>query len=178
MPGTCLELVNGFRCQCQPHYDGPRCQHRLCPPNVDDAHCTTAERVHYLSTLRECPVQSIRYGDGSATCAVIGVAPLFDVQCRCYYEHEDRRSVTCQVFSSPYSSKSKLNRRALAMTHVLYFCRRGMFVQKIDRLVATVCFVVVIRSCLHSSLSDPLAEIQSKRQWNPRNRLHGSNEAV
>jgi hypothetical protein len=131
--GTCLELVNGFACQCLPNFDGPRCQHHStindnhckkqclnngkcivinntekcsCASKYYGTHCEYIRDNNSLSAIRKCSLLKFRNSHNKATCIAIGLTPLFDVHCECRYEEEHRHFVNCQITPTPYSSKN------------------------------------------------------------------------
>jgi hypothetical protein len=127
--GTCIELVNGFACQCLTDFNGPRCQYRRA---INDNHCkkkcfnngkcvviNNTERClclsrysgsdcnnsHSLPTVRKCSLLRFRNNRNDGRCLAIGLTPLFDVHCKCHYDDENKQFMNCQIIPSPYSSE-------------------------------------------------------------------------
>jgi hypothetical protein len=130
--GTCIELMNGFACQCLPDFDGSRCQYRrtindnhckkkcfnngkcivinntekcLCLPKYVGSKCEYKRSNNSVSSIRKCPLLKYRKNHLEAKCLAIGLTPLFDVHCECHYDGETKQYVNCQITPSPYSSK-------------------------------------------------------------------------
>ncbi|CAF2568768.1 unnamed protein product [Rotaria sp. Silwood2] len=132
--GTCIELINGFACQCLPNYDGPRCQYRrrtinnnhckkkclnngkcmvidniekcLCLSKYYGSECENLRDNNSLSSIRKCSVLKFRNNHKEGKCFAIGLTPFFDVHCECYYEDKNKKSVNCQITSSPYAKET------------------------------------------------------------------------
>lgn len=137
--GTCIELMNGFACQCLPDFDGPRCQYRR---TINDNHCkkkcfhngkciviNNTEKCLCLSkyygsnceylrnsnnntgltAIRKCSLLKFRNSHDEATCLAIGLPPLFDVHCECHYDVDNKHFANCQITPTPYSSKIYFN---------------------------------------------------------------------
>ena len=131
--GTCIELVNGFACQCLPDFDGPRCQNRR---TLNDNHCKkkcyhngkcilinnrekcsclskyTGSECEYLRnnntnnlpTVRKCAVVRYRNNHNEGKCLAIGLTPLFDAHCKCQYDDAHKQILNCHIIPTPYSS--------------------------------------------------------------------------
>lgn len=130
--GTCIELMNGFACQCLPDFDGSRCQYRR---TLNDNHCKKkclnngkcilinnrekcscsskyyGSKCEYLrnnnnnsSSTRRCSLLKFRNNDNDGKCLAIGLTPLFDVHCQCHHDIENRHLVNCHITPTPYSS--------------------------------------------------------------------------
>ena len=130
--GTCIELMNGFACQCLPDFDGPRCQYSrtksdnyckkkclnqgkcivinnsekcLCSGKYFGSKCEYTRSNNTLPFVRKCSVLKFRKNHDEGACLAIGLTSLFDVHCQCEYDKENRNLVHCQIIPSPYSSK-------------------------------------------------------------------------
>ena len=128
--GTCIELMNGFACQCLPDFVGSRCQYRRtlndnyckkkCSSNgkcivINNTEKCLCSPKHYgpkceyprynTSTIRKCSSIKYRKNHNEAACLAIDLTRLFDVHCECRYDGESKQFVNCQITPSPYSSK-------------------------------------------------------------------------
>ncbi len=130
--GICIELMNGFACQCLPDFDGSRCQYRrttngnhckkkclnngkcivinntekcLCSSKYFGSKCEYIRNNNSLPSIRKCSLLKYRKNPNEATCLAIGLTPLFDVHCECHHDVENKQFVNCQITPSPYSSK-------------------------------------------------------------------------
>lgn len=130
--GTCIELMNGFACQCLPDFDGSRCQYRrtindnhckiqcvnngkcivinnrekcLCPTKYYGRKCEYIRKNTSLPSIRRCSVLKFRNNHNEGKCLAIGLTPSFDVYCQCQYDNQDKHLVNCHITPTPYSSK-------------------------------------------------------------------------
>ena len=139
--GTCIELINGFACQCLPDFNGPRCQYRqrknensckkkclnqgkcivmnnrekcLCSSKYSGLNCEFI-RNNTLPATRKCSVLKFHNQKHTGTCLAIGLTPLSDVHCECHYNIKKENTVDCQITPTAYSGKIylKLNSKNL-----------------------------------------------------------------
>jgi Notch-like protein len=130
--GTCIELMNGFACQCLPNFDGSRCQYRRtkndnhckkiclnngkcvlinnrercsCLSKYYGSQCEHIRDNNSLSSIPKCSLLKFRNSNNKATCLAIGLTPLFDVHCECHHDDVNKQFVDCQITPTPYSSK-------------------------------------------------------------------------
>lgn len=131
--GTCIELMNGFACQCLPDFDGLRCQNSrmksddhckkkclnqgkcivinntekcLCSSKYYGSRCEYTRNNNTLPFIRKCSILKYRKNHHEGTCLAIGLTPLFDVYCKCHNDGENKNVVNCQITPSPYSSEN------------------------------------------------------------------------
>ncbi|CAF0725118.1 unnamed protein product [Didymodactylos carnosus] len=120
--GTCIELVNGFSCQCSQWYYGFRCQYAIslihfpclsykclnggtCVMVNDEPKCLCNNQYdglkceHYLNQPKSCNVLQCYNG---GTCIAVGMPPLFDLYCLCKKNHQGAK---CELNATPYSGK-------------------------------------------------------------------------
>jgi len=153
--GACIELMNGFACQCLPDFDGPRCQNRrtindnyckkkclnngkcivinntekcLCLSKYSGSHCEYIRNNNTSSSsIRKCSLLKYRNSNNEATCLAIGLTPLFDVYCECRYDTENKHFVNCQITPTPYSRKINLVKKIKTYLINLFFLSTKMF---------------------------------------------------
>lgn len=132
--GTCIELVNGFACQCLPNLYGPRCEyHRtvnsnnycttkclnngkcvvinsreqcLCQAKYYGSACEYQRSNHQnsLSSISRCSLLTFRNNHREGKCLAIGLIRLFNIYCECHYENKNENFVNCQITPSPFAS--------------------------------------------------------------------------
>ncbi|CAM4801778.1 unnamed protein product [Rotaria magnacalcarata] len=129
--GTCIELRNGFACQCLPTFDGPRCQYRrvknryhckktclnsgtcVVTNNIQECLCLSQyygsecqHRRDYnssLSSIKSCSVLKFRNGHTEEKCLAIGLTLFSHVDCTCHYDGSNKKSAICHVKPSFYT---------------------------------------------------------------------------
>ncbi|CAF0775182.1 unnamed protein product [Adineta ricciae] len=128
---TCIELVNGFACQCSPNFYGSRCQYyrreyenfctKKCLNNGKCIVINSIERCSCLPTYfgaqcehkrsrnqgapltQKCSLLKRRSDHDETTCIAIALTPIFDVHCECHWSLKSQNRATCQITPSPYS---------------------------------------------------------------------------